>query len=374
MAASHPHRAQTWRDLRAMGLVVALWVGVWILLTTSTWFAGGAPSASPFGFIDPNKFARRLRSADVALRWWDLVDPTSPVSAWKFWSSLVTIVTAGTFGIGARRRVFGGGSGWWTSPRIVRNAHWARQADLRALRRRKGRTGVFLVGVRRRRMLTTQPETSVLVIGPTRSGKTSGLVIPNLLEWAGPAIATSTKSELVELTAGHRQSLGPVYVYDPTGEIGGRFRTVTWSPITGCDDLDRAWTVASWLCAALQQGGGRGDNDWAHWAESGKLLIAPLLYVAAVTGHTIVDVRAWIHGFDIATPISLLEELLLDPATVGDADPVRAMSMLASVDQRPERERGTVFSTVMRIFNVFTERAVAESAMSSRFDADTFLH
>ena len=34
--------------------------------------------------------------------------------------------------------------------------------------------------------------------------------------------------------------------------------------------------------------------------------------------------------------------------------------MLVSVDQRPERERGTVFSTVMRIFNVFTERAVAE--------------
>jgi type IV secretory pathway TraG/TraD family ATPase VirD4 len=47
--------------------------------------------------------------------------------------------------------------------------------------------------------------------------------------------------------------------------------------------------------------------------------------------------------------------------------------MLASVDQRPERERGTVFSTVMRIFNVFTERAVAESALSSRFDADDFL-
>jgi type IV secretion system protein VirD4 len=229
------------------------------------------------------------------------------------------------------------------------------------------------VGVHRHRLLTTQPETSVLVIGPTRSGKTSGLVIPNLLEWAGPAIATSTKSELVELTAGHRQSLGPVYVYDPTGGIGGRFRTVTWSPITGCDDLDRAWTIASWLCAALQQGGGRGDNDWAHWAESGKLLIAPLLFVAAVTGHTIVDVRTWVHGFDIATPISLLEELLLDPATVGDADPVRALSMLASVDQRPERERGTVFSTVMRIFNVFTERAVAESAMSSRFDAEAFL-
>jgi type IV secretion system protein VirD4 len=232
---------------------------------------------------------------------------------------------------------------------------------------------VFLVGVHGRKVLMTEPETSVLVIGPTRSGKTAGLLIPNLFDWNGPAIATSTKSELVDVTAGHRQSIGPVYGYDPTGEVGDRFRTVTWSPITGCEDLDRAWMVASWLCAALQQGGGRGDSDWAHWAESGKLLIAPLLFVAAKTGHTIVDVRTWIHAFDIATPMSLLEELLLDPAIVGDADPVRAMSMLASVDQRPERERGTVFSTVMRIFNVFTERAVAESALSSRFDADEFL-
>lgn len=65
--------------------------------------------------------------------------------------------------------------------------------------------------------------------------------------------------------------------------------------------------------------------------------------------------------------------MLLDPSALADADPIRAMSMLASVDQRPERERGTVFSTVMRIFNVFTERAVAESALSSRFDADEFL-
>lgn len=220
----------------------------------------------------------------------------------------------------------------------------------------------------------TQPETSVLVIGPTRSGKTAGLVIPNLFEWDGPAIATSTKSELVDLTAGRRQSMGPVYVYDPTSEIGGdRVRTVTWSPIAGCENLDRAWMVASWLCASLQQGGGRGDNDWSHWAESGKLLIAPLLYVAAVTGRTIVDVRTWIHGFDIATPITILEDMLLDPTASGDSDPIRAMSMLASVDQRPERERGTVFSTVMRIFNVFTERAVAESALSSRFDPDDFL-
>ena len=91
-------------------------------------------------------------------------------------------------------------------------------------------------------------------------------------------------------------------------------------------------------------------------------MIAPLLYVAAVTGHTIVDVRTWIHRFDIATPIGLLEEIC-SILRLSGRRPVRAMSMLESVDQRPERERGTVFSTVMRIFNVFTDRRSPNSAI-----------
>jgi type IV secretion system protein VirD4 len=379
MAAAPRHRSHAWRDIGTSAGLISLWIVPWLILTAATWIAGGHPSLSPVAFINPGDMVRRFWSASGPFQWWVLVVPTSTVVAWQFWASLLVMVATITLGgVGARLQMAQISRGRFrrfqpADRRVVRTAHWARAVDLRSLRGRPGRAGVFLLGRHGRRRLVTQPETSVLVIGPTRSGKTAGLVIPNLLDWDGPAIATSTKSELVDLTAGRRQSLGPVHVYDPTGEIGDRFRTVTWSPIAGCEDLDRAWMVASWLCASLQQGGGRGDNDWSHWAESGKLLIAPLLYVAAITGRTIVDVRTWIHGFDIATPISLLEEMLLDPTALADADPIRAMSMLASVDQRPERERGTVFSTVMRIFNVFTERAVAESASSSRFDADEFL-
>jgi len=379
MAATPSHSAHRWRDVRVTIALVSLWLGPWLLLSACTWIAGGHPSASPMAFIDPAEVSRRLAAGDVASRWWELVDPGSGVVPWRFWASLGagTVIACGCLTHARRSAASGRARGLpgLLAPggRVVQTAHWARHRELRALRGRPRHRGRFLLGTHGRTTLVTQPETSVLVIGPTRSGKTTRLVIPNLFDWDGPAIATSTKSELVDLTAGHRQSMGPVYVYDPTGETAGRCRTVTWSPITGCEDLDRAWMVASWLSAPLQQGGGRGDSDWLHWSESGKLLIAPLLFVAAVTGHTIVDVRSWIHGFDIATPMTLLEELLLDPAIVGDADPIRAMSMLASVDQRPERERGTVFSTVMRIFNVFTERAVAESALSSRFDAGEFL-
>lgn len=379
MAAAPRPRTQTPRDIWASAVLVSLWIVPWCLLTAATWEAGGRPSVSAISFINPAEFVRRLQSGTGSLQWWVLVGPRSPVLVWRFWGGLgLTLVAASAFVVAGRvlaHRMTRGPLKQFSPAgrRIVRSAHWARSVDLRSLRGRPGRAGVFLLGQHGRRLLVTQRETSVLVVGPTRSGKTAALVIPNLFDWDGPAIATSTKSELVDLTAGHRQSRGPVYVYDPSAATGERYATVTWSPIAGCQDLDRAWTVASWLCASLQQGGGRGDNDWSHWAESGKLLIAPLLYVAAMTGRTIVDVRTWIHGFDIATPLGLLEEMLLDPAALEDADPIRAMSMLASVDQRPERERGTVFSTVMRIFNVFTERAVAESALSSRFDAEEFL-
>jgi type IV secretion system protein VirD4 len=230
----------------------------------------------------------------------------------------------------------------------------------------------MVLGRRGAHLIATERETSVLVIGPTRSGKTSGLVVPNLLHWDGPAIVTSTKSELVDLTAAHRETIGPVWVYDPTGEIGDRHRTVSWSPLTGCDDLDVAWTVAAWLCAGLQQGASRGDNDWAHWAESGKLLIAPLLYAAASSDRSIIEVRDWIHGFDVEGPMAILKELACVHADP-DSDPERALGMLTSIDQRPEKERGTVFSTVMRIFSVFNERSVAASAMTSHFDPQRLL-
>jgi type IV secretion system protein VirD4 len=109
--------------------------------------------------------------------------------------------------------------------------------------------------------------------------------------------------------------------------------------------------------------------DWMHWAEAAKLLTAPMMHAAARSGRSAVDVQGWIHAFDIATPLTVLEELVAQC----DPDAMRAMNMLQSIDQRPERERGTVFSTSARIFSALNEQAVADSAQSSRIDARTLL-
>ena len=50
------------------------------------------------------------------------------------------------------------------------------------------------------------PQCSTLVLGPPRSGKTSSLVIPNILLSEGPVVSTSTKPDVMRATAPSRAS------------------------------------------------------------------------------------------------------------------------------------------------------------------------
>ena len=380
MASNTPSTSSSYKsEAILIGVLCALWIIPWFLLTWAAKIAGGNPTVGPTDFINPQKVSKVIKADGGQIIWPHLVGATN-VHMWLFWLVLVGIlvvaVAAGTFGLMYWRGGLPsfGASRFFVPQNLKRSSRWANASDLRNMKVREPRKGCFVLGRRGTSLIATEKEMSVLVIGPTRSGKTSGLVIPNLFEWDGPAIVTSTKSELVDVTGAYRQSIGPVYVYDPTGEVKDQYDSVTWSPLVGCDNLDYAWMMASWLCAGLNsQSSGKSDNDWAHWAESGKLLIAPLLYCAAKTGqHNIVDVRTWIHSFDLATPLSILQEMAAEDDSP-NSDPERAIGMLISIDQRPEKERGTVFSTVMRIFAPLNEKAVAESAMTSRFNPEEFL-
>src|SRR5450759_3429002 len=100
--------------------------------------------------------------------------------------------------------------GGWSSARpqshgASRWAGWRERNRLGRLARpeRAWGDGIAL-GFLGRRLLQSPAEDNVLLLGVQRSGKTSTVVVPTLLSWAGPAVATSTKEELVRLTAEHR--------------------------------------------------------------------------------------------------------------------------------------------------------------------------
>ena len=56
-------------------------------------------------------------------------------------------------------------------------------------------------------LIAAEPRESVIVIGPTQSGKTTGFAIPAILEWQGPVLATSIKSDLLNDTYAARSTI-----------------------------------------------------------------------------------------------------------------------------------------------------------------------
>ena len=85
----------------------------------------------------------------------------------------------------------------------------------------------LLLGVGHSHFLMVRPQKTrselgnLLIVGPTRSGK-GLLATSQLLSWQGSVVVNDIKGELFTQTAGYRNTLGPVFVIDPTG-IGHRY-------------------------------------------------------------------------------------------------------------------------------------------------------
>jgi type IV secretion system protein VirD4 len=129
----------------------------------------------------------------------------------------------------------------------------------------------------------------MLTIGPTRSGKSRRLLIPNLLhETARSALVVDMKGELAALTATHRASKGGrVVALDPFGILakrGVKVPTVGFNPMLGLDPqsddfVDDAMVIAE----ALVQVSPTAKDP--HWAESAQDVVAALImWVKTVRG------------------------------------------------------------------------------------------
>src|SRR3546814_11824773 len=66
----------------------------------------------------------------------------------------------------------------------------------------------IVLGRKRGRFLTLGGSEHVLVEAPTRSGKGIGIVIPNLLTWAGSVVVLDVKRENFDASAGFRAHYG----------------------------------------------------------------------------------------------------------------------------------------------------------------------
>ena len=107
-----------------------------------------------------------------------------------------------------------------------RGARWARRRDLAVLGRGAGGrrsterggeepAGRLALGYHGGRLLRAEQRHALVAFGPPQSGKSAGLAIPALLEWQGPAVASSIKTDLLGATLRRRTELGEALVFDP---------------------------------------------------------------------------------------------------------------------------------------------------------------
>ena len=216
-----------------------------------------------------------------------------------------------------------------------------------------GRTGPVFAG----------PEHHALILGPPRSGKTSRLAVPNLRVHPGPAVVTSTKTDIAAATHPWRTALGTCWLWDPTGTIQPPpdVRPLRWSPVVGCQRWDSAVARAHALATAARPPQTRGSTD-AHWVERAQALLAPLLHAAALNGGELAVVLSWLHRRQLLQPVSLLR----------DNGSAMAANILEGIALTEPRELSGIFSTTDSLLAAYRTDTALAATRSPDFDPDTF--
>ena len=205
-------------------------------------------------------------------------------------------------------------------------------------------------------------EQAVLIVGPPRSGKTSSLVIPAVLDAPGAVVSTSTKPDVLYGTADFRSGIGLVWVFDPSGtiELPWWAHRLQWSPVQGCQGFDAATVMAHALASAARPGAQHSESS--HWVERAEALLAPLLFAAALRGRPIASVCQWVLGRDLREPLAVVE-------ASGHSMALAILSGLAATD---ERERSGIFSTAAGLLSAYRSEAVLAAANAPNFDPKKF--
>lgn len=150
-------------------------------------------------------------------------------------------------------------------------------------------------------------EDNTIVAGPARMGKTAGLV-GQVIDAVGPVVVTSTRTDVLWLTAAARRRRAPhapVLVWEPEGRSGWS-PPMRWSPVAGCADPGRAQLRAAAMVAGARVG--QDVTDGGTWQEIAAEILSYYLHAAALGGRTMRDILAWAANPADETPQAFLRE------------------------------------------------------------------
>lgn len=251
----------------------------------------------------------------------------------------------------------------WARPRdLLRlhddraNAAWRRllSALTRFVRRepRRGnqeRVDSWPLGRLQGTALRSEPELHLMTVAPTRSGKTSRVLIPALVEHAGPAIVLSNKTDVLHVTARARAARGPVFVFAPMTNLESfGIRPCGWSPLAGCEEWEFALRMGRWIfdadpsatAAGSDSGGARFYNR-----EAVAVVMPPLLHAAALGDRSMASVHQWLRGG--------IESLDAPREILAGHDANAAADAIAGVQALDDRPRSLLLMSAAQLVDAY---------------------
>ncbi|MET4736704.1 type IV secretion system protein VirD4 [Bradyrhizobium japonicum] len=220
-----------------------------------------------------------------------------------------------------------------------------------------------------RRPVRIMPSSHLITVAPPRTGKTSGLLIPNLLvpdhtAWSGPAFVLDPKAEAFAATRLRREQLGrTVRCLDPVGIAGG---ADTWNPLARMNPRNVLYLqrVARALLPDVQPG-----TEAAYFHNRAVVLLVGA-FIAAYSLN---------KSFPAAVA-RLLEDPKLLAASLAPIKGVAAGNAKAILRMDP-RARDSIVSTAAQAFEWCTDLRLQRMTRTSSFslrglcsgDADLFV-
>ncbi|RSO06953.1 hypothetical protein DMH18_26250 [Streptomyces sp. WAC 06783] len=147
-------------------------------------------------------------------------------------------------------------------------------------------------------------DVAVAIMAP-RSGKTTCLAVPAILNAPGPVLLTSNKAagDAYTATLDARSRVGRTWSMDPQ-QIAHAERAMWWNPLADATTLDGANRLAGHFLAASVDASQQGD----FWSKAGSNILSQLLLAAANDQRPITDIMAWLAFPADRTPLDILRD------------------------------------------------------------------
>lgn len=222
--------------------------------------------------------------------------------------------------------------------------YWKFRSDKKSIRLgRKGFLPIYL-----------PPNDSLLVFGPTRSGKTTSLAIPILNGFTGPAVVTSVKEDILGLSRASRKSFGECEVFDLSSS-----QSSSWNLFSMSEDFAGAKMLAEVLCRLNKHKSGEIE----FWSQLAAKMLGPLILAAAFTRPHLSTIFSWIESQEFEPAFEALT----------NAEQWEARSALEGIVRLDSRTLTSVLATLLSLLEPYADPYIGELLSTDGIEISSLL-